>query len=83
MPSDLLCLLCRVRSVNVPFKKLMEYLVTSHQCTPARLHWGKAGWPDRGCWNGAERFIHTWCDFGCAVRDLDPDGKFVGSAPDR
>ena len=61
----------------------MTYFVTSNQCTPARLHWGNAGWPDSGCWNGVDFYEATWCDFGCAVRDLDPDGKFVGSASDR
>lgn len=67
----------RVRQSNVPFKELMAYLVTSPECSPARLHWGKAGWPDPGCWNGAEVYPDTWCDFGCAVLDLDPAGKFV------
>ena len=41
------------------------------------------GWPDPGCWHGDKEFPDTWCDFGCAVQQLDPDSKFVGSAPDR
>ena len=41
------------------------------------------GWPDPGCWHGDKEFPDTWCDFGCAVQQLDPGSKFVGSAPDR
>ena len=61
----------------------MAYLLTDKACSPGRLHWGKAGWPDSGCWNGAEVYKDTWCDFGCVVRALDPEDKFIGSAPDR
>lgn len=25
----------------------------------------------------------NWCSFGCALRALDPNGKFQDSAPDR
>ena len=67
---------------NEPLKKLLAFIVTSPLCSPARLHWGKAGWPDPGCWNGAEFYQDTWCDFGCAVLKLDPYGKFVGGDPD-
>ncbi|KAK9908861.1 hypothetical protein WJX75_003902 [Coccomyxa subellipsoidea] len=43
----------------------------------ARMHWGKAGWPRwAACFDGAKEFPDTWCHFGCAVRELDPDGKF-------
>lgn len=70
-----------VRQSNEPFKNLIGYLVSSPLCSPARLHWGKGGWPDPGCWNGAEYYPDTWCDFGCAVKDLDPEGKFVGDTP--
>ena len=61
----------------------MGYLVTNQACSPVGLHWGGAGWPDTGCFNGADVYKDTWCDFGCAVRALDPDDKFIGSAPDR
>ncbi|CAK0779632.1 hypothetical protein CVIRNUC_004824 [Coccomyxa viridis] len=47
----------------------------------ARLHWGKAGWPRyNGCFDGATVFPATWCDFGCAVEELDPTGKFSSLA---
>ena len=78
-----LCVLCRPRNINLPLRQLMAYLLSSNECTPARLHWGKAGWPDFGCWNGADAYKDTWCDFGCAVQALDPQDKFIGSAPDR
>lgn len=43
----------------------------------ARLHWGKAGWPEHAqCFDGAKEYPETWCDFGCAVNELDPTGKF-------
>jgi len=71
-----------VRQSNLPLKRLIAYLVTSPLCSPARLHWGYAGWPDPGCWNGAEFYPDTWCDFGCVVRDLDPEDKFIGAVPE-
>jgi hypothetical protein len=45
----------------------------------ARLHWGKAGWKQTyaACFDGAKEYSE-WCDFGCAVVDLDPTGKFNG-----
>lgn len=47
-------------------------------CGPARLHWGKAGWPRwASCFDGAKEYPR-WCDFGCAVQELDPSGKFTG-----
>jgi len=70
------------RKSNVPFKRAIGFLVTSPLCAPARLHWGHSGWPDPGCWNGAEYYPDTWCDFGCVVRDLDPEGKFTGAVPE-
>ena len=76
-------LLSRPRFSNLPFKQLIAHLVADESCSPSRLHFGKAGFPDFGCWNGAEHYKDTWCDFGCAVRALDPKDKFVGSAPDR
>ena len=47
-----------------------------------RRHWGKAGWPRRGCWEGAKEFGDAWCAFGCAARALDPHGKFRPSGTD-
>lgn len=49
---------------------------------PVRLHWGKAGWPDPGCWRGDEVFGDGWCSFGCALTALDPSGgaKFADSS---
>lgn len=47
-----------------------------------RLHWGKAGWPQFAApFDGAQEYSYAWCDFGCAVRELDPEGKFAGLAP--
>ena len=35
----------------------------------ARLHWGKAGWPQyAACFDGAREYPATWCHFGCAVQ---------------
>jgi hypothetical protein len=31
---------------------------------PVRLHWGKAGWPDPGCFRGDEAYGDNWCSFG-------------------
>jgi hypothetical protein len=46
-----------------------------------RYHWGKAGWPTHlACFNGAEMFPDTWCDFGCAVAELDPTNKFASES---
>ena len=45
----------------------------------ARLHWGKAGWPQHAlCFDGAAEYPDTWCDFGCAAQMLDPMEKFKG-----
>jgi hypothetical protein len=74
------------RSINTRFKAVMAALTADPACTsrgPVRLHWGKAGWPDQGCWRGDEHYGDAWCAFGCAVRALDPAGKFSDSAPDR
>ncbi|KXZ42035.1 hypothetical protein GPECTOR_218g459 [Gonium pectorale] len=78
------------RRINPVFKSLVGFLRSDARCGAtglegrgARLHWGKAGWPDAGCWHGDKEFPDTWCDFGCAVRELDPSGKFADSAPDR
>ena len=59
---------------NVEFRSVMRYLLD--ECN-GRLHWGKAGWPT--LWpefDGAVEYPESWCDFGCAVAELDPNGKF-------
>jgi len=39
----------------------------------ARLHWGKAGWPQwAACFDGAREYPDTWCHFGCAVQARAP-----------
>jgi FAD/FMN-containing dehydrogenase len=59
---------------NSEFDEVLNYFLD--ECD-ARLHWGKAGWPTHTpCFDGAEDYPETWCDFGCAVAELDPDGKF-------
>ena len=59
---------------NNEFDAVMNYFLDN---CDARLHWGKAGWPTHTpCFDGAEDYPETWCDFGCAVVELDPDGKF-------
>eukprot|EP01023_Acetabularia_acetabulum_P065410 TRINITY_DN8655_c0_g1_i3.p1 TRINITY_DN8655_c0_g1~~TRINITY_DN8655_c0_g1_i3.p1 ORF type:complete len:582 (+),score=94.72 TRINITY_DN8655_c0_g1_i3:131-1876(+) len=58
---------------NQQFQEVMKHFL---QNCDARLHWGKAGWPDLlPCFDGASQYQH-WCDFGCAVEELDPTGKF-------
>ncbi|GAX78596.1 hypothetical protein CEUSTIGMA_g6035.t1 [Chlamydomonas eustigma] len=76
--------------INTAFKAVMAHLRSSPACgntglegAGGRLHWGKAGWPDAGCWHGDKEYPHTWCDFGCAKMYLDPTNKFADSAPDR
>lgn len=49
---------------------------SSNDFPRAHLPQGKAGFPERGCFNGAAEYPDTWCDFGCAIQRLDPDGKF-------
>jgi hypothetical protein len=59
---------------NKEFDEVLDYFLD--QCD-ARLHWGKAGWPThQPCFDGAEDYPESWCDFGCAVQELDPEGKF-------
>ena len=42
---------------------------------------GKAGWPKHlACFDGAAMYGEGWCDFGCAVSDLDPTNKFAGES---
>lgn len=55
-------------------------LLRSAACGPARLHWGKAGWPQyAACFDGVKEYTR-WCDFGCAVQEMDPKGKFAGKS---
>jgi FAD/FMN-containing dehydrogenase len=68
---------------NRAFKRAMAVLRGSPQCKGSRLHLGKAGWPARGCWRGDEEYGDRWCDFGCSVRAVDPNGKFADASPDR
>lgn len=64
---------------NEHFQAIMKVL-RSPVCGPARLHWGKAGWPQwAACFDGAKEY-RRWCDFGCAVQELDPTGKFASMA---
>ena len=59
---------------NNEFDQVLRYYI--EECD-ARLHWGKAGWPTH--WpefDGAVNYSESWCDFGCAVAELDPNGKF-------
>lgn len=65
---------------NQAFQATMA-LLRSPVCGPARMHWGKAGWEKNygTCFDGAKEYPR-WCDFGCAVHQLDPKGKFAGMA---
>jgi len=59
---------------NDQFDRVMELFTT--RCG-ARMHWGKAGWPKfKKCFDGSQEYPNSWCDFGCAVHQLDPGGKF-------
>ncbi|CAL8469269.1 g8810 [Coccomyxa elongata] len=62
-----------LKKPNLEFEKVVRYFI--EECD-ARLHWGKAGWPYlEPCFDGAAHYA-KWCDFGCAVEELDPSGKF-------
>lgn len=40
-----------------------------HDQCQARLHWGKAGWPQlEPCYDGSKHLPETWCQFGCAIQ---------------
>eukprot|EP00951_Prasinocladus_malaysianus_P039870 scaffold450985_cov46-Prasinocladus_malaysianus.AAC.1 len=54
----------------------MAYFRGDERCKGTRMHWGKSGFPEPGCFKGAEEFPDTWCDFGCVVKELDPTDKF-------
>lgn len=73
----------RGRERNEMFFKLMAFLRGDPACGTPRLHWGKAGWPEEGCWDGSAEYEDTWCDFGCAVQQMDPTNKFHDSASHR
>ena len=60
---------------NKPFQSVITIL-RSDTCK-GRLHWGKAGFPNPGCFDGSKEFGTSWCHFTCAARVLDPDDKFV------
>lgn len=70
-----------LRGENPQFLEVMR-LLRGPTCA-GRLHWGKAGWEEpAGCWRGAAEYPNSWCHFGCAVRELDPSGKFASARPD-
>lgn len=70
----------RPRERNQGFLNVIHYLRHSDRCIGSRIHWGKAGWPEEGCWDGSREYPETWCDFGCAVHELDPTAKFSSSS---
>jgi hypothetical protein len=71
------------KKTNSAFQKVLT-LLRSPICGNARLHWGKAGWPQHAqCFDGAEEYPASWCHFGCAVQQFDPKGKFAGVGGDQ
>lgn len=63
---------------NEQFSAVIDLMLK--QCQ-GRFHWGKAGWAvHQKCFDGAASYPKTWCDFGCAVAQLDPAGKFRGES---
>ena len=61
---------------NRGFQEIIRLFKDLPECS-GRLHFGKAGWPEHGeCWDGAQEYPETWCDFGCAAYELDPTAKF-------
>ena len=61
--------------VNEEFQNSMKIL--RGETCQGRLHWGKAGWPEPGCFEGPVEYGTSWCDFGCAAQHLDPTEKFA------
>lgn len=60
--------------VNTQFQKVISLF--REKCS-ARLHWGKAGFPRHApCFDGAVEYGESWCHFGCAANQLDPENKF-------
>ncbi|PSC73887.1 L-gulonolactone oxidase [Micractinium conductrix] len=66
------------RSSGVPNDKFHRTMALLRQRCGARLHWGKAGWPEHAkCFDGGKEYPNTWGHFGCAVQELDPQAKFA------
>eukprot|EP00873_Tetraselmis_striata_P012175 jgi/Tetstr1/432439/TSEL_021815.t1 len=65
---------------NEGFQAVVTFLRGSEECKGTRMHWGKAGMPEPGCFDGAREFPDTWCHFGCAVHELDPGNKFTDTS---
>lgn len=64
---------------NLPFDRLAQMFLEGN-CR-GRYHWGKAGWAKHiPCFDGAATYGEGWCDFGCAVSELDPTDKFAGES---
>ena len=62
-----------------PNEKFLEVIRLFVDTCDARLHWGKAGFQeavDSTDYNVVEKYGNHWCDFGCAVHQLDPTRKF-------
>ena len=62
----------------VPYDCVLSSSIVSMSAEHPTSSWlqGKAGFPEPGCFEGAKEFPDTWCDFGCAIRQLDPHNKF-------
>ncbi|PSC73742.1 L-gulonolactone oxidase [Micractinium conductrix] len=66
------------RSSGVPNDKFHKVVSLFRERCGARLHWGKAGWPEHAkCFDGGKEYPNTWGHFGCAVQELDPQAKFA------
>ena len=62
---------------NTKFDRVVEIFL--NRCK-ARLHYGKYGHEQyQPCFDGAKEYPE-WCDFGCAVSELDPSNKFASQA---
>ncbi|RMZ54692.1 hypothetical protein APUTEX25_003070 [Auxenochlorella protothecoides] len=65
------------RSTGKPNTQFQTVIQLFREKCGARLHWGKAGWPEHAqCFDGSVEYPNTWCDYGCAVAELDPGSKF-------
>jgi len=63
---------------NEKFLKVIEFF--TDECN-ARLHWGKSGFIQSGSnYDLVEHYGENWCNFGCAVAQLDPGRKFQGDS---
>jgi hypothetical protein len=57
------------RSTGKPNVEFQRVITLFMQRCSARLHWGKAGWPQHAtCFDGAAEYPDSWCHFGCAVQ---------------